>query len=56
MTAADIAEAVTAAGGPELDQRRIEVGNPIKTVGAHQVSVRLHTEVNATIDVDVVEA
>ena len=24
-------------GGPELDRRRIEVRDPIKTVGAHQV-------------------
>src|SRR5215470_363582 len=39
---ADIAAAVRAAGGPELDRRRIEVPNPIKTVGVHRVSVRLH--------------
>jgi large subunit ribosomal protein L9 len=47
----DIAEAVLAAGGPDLDKRRIEIKNPIKTVGAHQVSVRLHPEVTATMDV-----
>ncbi|MFS2292789.1 MAG: 50S ribosomal protein L9 [Actinomadura sp.] len=56
VTAADIAEAVRAAGGPELDRRRIEIENPIKTVGTHRVTVRLHSEVSATIDVDVVEA
>ena len=44
---ADIAAAVREAGGPELDQRRIEVRNPIKTVGSHQVRVRLHPEVSA---------
>jgi large subunit ribosomal protein L9 len=48
---ADIAAAVRAAGGPELDKRRIEVPNPIKTVGVHRVSVRLHPEVIATLDV-----
>jgi large subunit ribosomal protein L9 len=53
---ADIADAVRAAGGPELDKRRIEVRNPIKTVGAHQVTVRLHPEVSATIDIEVVGA
>ena len=53
---ADIANAVRAAGGPELDKRRIEVRNPIKTVGAHQVTVRLHPEVSATLDVEVVGA
>jgi large subunit ribosomal protein L9 len=52
----DIADAVRAAGGPELDKRRIEVRNPIKTIGAHQVTVRLHPEVSATIDVEVVGA
>jgi large subunit ribosomal protein L9 len=54
VTTADIAGAVKESGGPDLDKRRIEVGNPIKTVGAHQVSVRLHPEVNATIELDVV--
>ncbi len=52
----DIAEAVTAAGGPVLDKRKIEIANPIKTVGAHQVRVRLHPEVSATLDIEVVGA
>jgi large subunit ribosomal protein L9 len=51
VSPADIAAAVKAAGGPELDRRRIEIKNPIKTVGAHQVTVRLHSEVTATLDV-----
>ncbi len=51
---ADIAAAVRAAGGPELDRRRIEVRNPIKTVGSHQVRVRLHPDVSATVDIEVV--
>jgi len=50
----DIAAAVRAAGGPELDRRRIEVRNPIKTVGSHQVRVRLHPDVSATVDIEVV--
>ena len=54
VTPADIAAAVRAAGGPELDRRRIEVTNPIKTVGSHQVSVRLHPEVSASLDVEIV--
>ena len=53
VTPSDIAEAVKAAGGPELDKRRIEVGNPIKTVGSHQVTVRLHPEVSATVSIEV---
>jgi large subunit ribosomal protein L9 len=56
VTPADIAGAVKAAGGPELDKRRIEVKNPIKTVGAHQVAIRLHPEVSAKIDLEVLAA
>ena len=54
VTVADIVEAVSRAGGPQVDKRRIEIGSPIKTVGAHQVTVRLHPEVAATVSLDVV--
>jgi large subunit ribosomal protein L9 len=53
VSTSDIAAAVTAAGGPQLDRRRIEIASPIKTVGAHQVTVRLHPEVSARLDVEV---
>ena len=53
VSASDIAEAVRKAGGPELDRRRIEIGTPIRTVGTHQVTVRLHSEVTAPLDVEV---
>jgi len=53
VSTADIAAAVRRAGGPELDRRKIEVANPIKTIGSHRVSVRLHPEVSATLDVEV---
>jgi len=56
VSPSDIAAAVKAAGGPELDRRRIEIKNPIKTVGAHQVTVRLHPEVAATLDVEITGA
>jgi large subunit ribosomal protein L9 len=54
VSPADIAAAVRSAGGPELDRRKIEIENPIKTVGAHQVSVRLHPEVRATLEIEIV--
>jgi large subunit ribosomal protein L9 len=56
VTPADIAGAVKAAGGPQLDKRRIEVTNPIKTVGAHSVAVRLHADVSAKIDLEIIGA
>ncbi|KAB8196436.1 50S ribosomal protein L9 [Nonomuraea phyllanthi] len=56
ITTGDIADAVKAAGGPLLDRRRIEIVNPIKSVGSHRVSVKLHPEVSASVDVEVVAA
>jgi large subunit ribosomal protein L9 len=53
VSTADIAAAVRNAGGPELDRRKIEVANPIKTIGSHRVAVRLHPEVSATLDIEV---
>lgn len=55
VTTHDIAEAV-AAGGVQVDRRKIEVKNPIKSLGSHQVSVRLHDDVAATLEVQVVPA
>ena len=55
VTTSDIAEAVSAAGGPKLDKRRIELPSAhIKTVGSHTVTVRLHPDVTAPLDVEVV--
>ena len=54
VTVADVAEAISKAGGPSVDKRRIELGAPIKTVGDHSVSIRLHPEVAATVPVQVV--
>ncbi len=50
----DIAEACTAAGVPlQRSEVRLPDG-PIRMVGAHQVGLHLHTDVNATITVTVV--
>lgn len=55
VTAADIADAL-AAKGVEVDKRRIEIEHPIKTAGSHEVEVRLHREVTAKIQVEVLPA
>ena len=47
MTPSEIADAVKAAGGPELDRRRIELPGHIKALGEFRISVRLHPEVTA---------
>lgn len=56
ITTGEIAEAVQAAGAPAVDKRKIEVGQPIKALGEYTVSVRLHPEVAAKINVKVVAA
>jgi large subunit ribosomal protein L9 len=54
ITAADVAAAVKAAGGPDLDRRRIQLPGAIKALGSHTVTVALHPEVTASIPVEVV--
>ena len=56
VTVTDIAEALSSASGQEVDKRTIAVGNPIKALGAHEVTVRLHDEVSATVALNVISA
>jgi large subunit ribosomal protein L9 len=56
VTPTEVQEAVRAAGGPDLDKRRIELPGHIKSVGQYQVSVRLHTDVTARFALSVVAA
>jgi large subunit ribosomal protein L9 len=49
----DIADAVRQAGGPAVDKRKIVVPDPIKTLGAHRVQIRLHSDVTASVKIDV---
>lgn len=53
ITAQDIADAL-ARQGHEVDRRRIELEHPIKSLGDHTVSVRLHPEVHAEVRVSIV--
>lgn len=39
-----------------VDRRTIVVGNPIKSLGAHTVTVRLHDDVDASVSLNVVSA
>ena len=55
VTTADIATAISAAGG-EVDKRTIMVGNPIKSLGAHTVTVKVHDDVEAKVNLNVVSA
>jgi large subunit ribosomal protein L9 len=52
VSARDIAEAATAAGHP-VERRHVQLNNPIKMIGMHEVTVRLHPEVSVKIKLNV---
>jgi large subunit ribosomal protein L9 len=51
---ADVAAAVEAAGLGAIDKRKVELPTHIKSVGSYQANVRLHDDVSAVIELDVV--
>jgi large subunit ribosomal protein L9 len=55
VTTADIASAIVE-GGAEVDKRTIVVANPIKSLGAHTVTVKVHDDVEAQVSLNVVPA
>lgn len=56
ITPADVAAAVVAVGGPQVDRRKVELPQAIKAVGDYTVHVRLHPEVQANVALQVVAA
>lgn len=54
VTAADVVAAVAAQAGVDLDRRRLHIESPIRTLGAHEVPVRLHADVEFRLNVEVV--
>jgi large subunit ribosomal protein L9 len=53
VTSKDIADALAAQHGVELDKRKIDLKDAIKTLGEYPVTVKLHPEVSAQIQVQV---
>jgi len=57
VSVAEIAAAINESAGSELvDKRTIAVGNAIRSLGAHTVSVKLHDDVTAAVNLNVVSA
>ena len=57
VSADNIAAAIKAAGGPKLDKRSIELQKgAVKTVGSYSVNVKLHSDIAATVNFQVVAA
>jgi large subunit ribosomal protein L9 len=56
VTTADLVSAVSQQAGVDLDRRRVHLDEPIKTLGTHTVPVKLHSDVEFPITVEVVKA
>ena len=48
----DVADAVNAEGG-KVDRSMVVLDKPIKTLGVHEVKVRLHPEVTVTVSINI---
>lgn len=56
VTSADVVEAVSNQAGATIDRRKLSMVEPIKTLGTHEVPVRLHPEVEFRLTLEVVPA
>jgi large subunit ribosomal protein L9 len=54
ITPADVAQAIVAADGPQVDRRKVELTTAIKTLGEYTALVRLHADVSAKVALKVV--
>jgi len=55
VTTADVVQAIAVQTGIELDRKTIEI-DPIKTVGQHTATARLHSDVSFPIRIEVTAA
>ena len=54
ITASDVAEAVAEQAKITLDRRKLRLDEPIKSLGTHEVPVKLHSDVEFRVTVEVV--
>nr|WP_281282704.1 50S ribosomal protein L9 [Thermosediminibacter litoriperuensis] len=55
ITSKDIAEALNKQHGLDIDKRKIQLDEPIKSLGSYEITVKLHPEVEARLIVRVTE-
>jgi large subunit ribosomal protein L9 len=56
ITTQDIVAAVQEQAGVELDRRKVHLDDPIRTVGTHEVPVKLHSDVQFRITLEVTKS
>jgi len=52
VTGRDVADIVNAAGG-KVDRAMVNLDKPIKTLGVHEVKLKLHAEVTVTVKINI---
>jgi large subunit ribosomal protein L9 len=56
VTPADVVAAVSEQTGIDLDRRKLHLDDPIRTLGVHEVPVKLHSEVEFRVTIEVVRS
>ena len=54
VTKSDVARGILDQLGEDVDRHKVLLEEPIRSLGSHQVEVRLHEEVNALVTVEVI--
>jgi large subunit ribosomal protein L9 len=53
ITAADVVAAVQSQAGVELDRRKVHLDDPIRELGTHRVTVKLHADVEFPVTLEI---
>ncbi len=54
--ASDVAEAIVKFTGVEIDKKIIQIKEPIKEIGLHEIALKPHSEVEVSVTLDVIPA
>lgn len=56
VAVADVVEGIRRFAGVELDRKHVEITKPIKSIGLHEVQVKLHEDVQFPVTLDIIPA
>lgn len=54
--ASDIAEAIVKFTGVDIDKRIIQIEDPIKEIGLHEIALKPHADIEVSVTLDVIPA
>lgn len=56
VSVADVVEGIKRFTGIELERGHIEIGEPIKAIGLHEIQVKVHADVEFPLTLDIIPA